>query len=109
MDGYQRVIQVQEGDCFTRKVTQERFLSFVADILSAGKAKFTPYLLENNVPSSPWVVDEANDWWVYFDDADSSLVRLHNRWGNREALNALAAWIAAAKTAKVRQLTAAER
>jgi hypothetical protein len=77
------------------------FVEFVAAILSAGRTRsFKPTQL-NATNDLEWSVCETNNWWVIFDQQDSSLVYLQDRYDVKIAIDALAAWVAYCWCAKV--------
>ena len=89
-------LKAHPSAAFKTEDDRQRFASYVADILNAGQRReFTPTRLnESTSKSREWSVSSNNDWWVFFDETDPSLVRIQQRYGVMEALEPLAKYVA---------------
>jgi hypothetical protein len=88
------VIRTEGAYSFKKAETREQFLTVVAGILSAGQRAFVPYKMNGTTTDLQWVVDAGNDWFLFFDEKDSGLVRIRHRYGDRQGLESLAGWLA---------------
>ena len=89
------IIEVNPHANFAIKDQRQRFIAFVSAMLSAGRSgrPFEPYQLNPDSSDLEWVVDEHNDWWVFFDDENPLRVRIKQRYDAPE-LATLGDWIA---------------
>lgn len=89
------IIEVNPHASFASKDQRQRFIAFVAGMLAVGRfgRPFEPYQLNPDSSDLEWVVDEHNDWWVFFDDENPLRVRIRQRYDVPE-LSTLGAWIA---------------
>jgi hypothetical protein len=89
------VLKAHPTESYKTSEARQRFVRFVADLLSAGQREFSPQLHNAHEELDlEWGVDSGNDWWVFFSRDDPTLVRIQHRYGAREALDPLCAWIA---------------
>lgn len=98
-------LKAHSSATFKTEEDRQRFASFVSDILNAGLSReFTPVRLnESTSKSREWSVASNNDWWVFFDEKDTALVRIQHRYGILEALEPLAKYVAYAWRATIVQ------
>jgi len=76
------------------KDTRERFARMVSKLIAAGSDRSGGHLENLNRSDMEWSVDSGNDWWVFFDPRDPSLVRIKQRYDVKPALMAIGGWLA---------------
>lgn len=98
------IIEVNEFQSFAKQSERQRFIAFMAAMLAAGGTgrRFEPYQLNPGSSDLEWVVDEGNDWWVFFDSENPLRVRIKQRYDIPQ-LNVLGEWIAYRWRAKIVQ------
>jgi hypothetical protein len=87
------ILKAHPSMSFSDKETRERFVKFVAKMLST-EGPFEPFKVNANVTDLEWSVDKTNDWWVFFDADDWARVRIKQRYDVGAALTSLGGWIA---------------
>ena len=89
-------IKVRPNAAFKTHEDRQRFAAFVGDILAAGQTrKFTPTELnDGRNKGREWSVADNNDWWVFFDEKDTTQVTIQQRYGVMEALGPLCDYVA---------------
>jgi len=88
------ILKLHPSMSFSDKETRQRFVAFVARLLSGEGREFEPQRLNRPVTDLEWTVDAGNDWWVFFDPQDRSRVRIKHRYDVAPALTSLGGWIA---------------
>ncbi len=90
---YYRFIQLSPAESFARADQRKRFVDYLARVINAGND--VPYEAHTlNDSDYQWSVDSGNDWWVFFEEGASGLVRIQHRYGSQLALRALCDWLA---------------
>jgi len=74
------ILKAHPSQSFAKKQTRDNFVQYVSELLSAGHGPFEARQLNPNTTDLEWQVDSGNDWWVFFDRNDPSLVRIKNRY-----------------------------
>lgn len=74
------ILKAHPSHSFAKKDTRDDFIKYVSALLSAGRQPFKPYQLNAGTTDLEWQVDDGNDWWVFFDRHDPTLVRIKNRY-----------------------------
>lgn len=87
-------IKAEGPRSFKAAVNREAFVKLASGVVSAGTGgrTFEPYTM--NSCDRQWVIDAGNDWFLTFDPDDETLVRIRHRYGDTDALQALATWAA---------------
>lgn len=88
------ILKLHPSMSFSDTETRQRFVKFVARLLSVEGREFAPLQLNGNVTDLEWSVDAGNDWWVFFDHDDWSCVRVKQRYDVASALTSMGGWIA---------------
>lgn len=88
------ILKLHPSMSFSDMQTRERFVKFVARLLSTDSVDFAVYQLNKNTTNLEWSVDQSNNWWVFFDENDWSKVRIKQRYDVAHALRALGGWLA---------------
>lgn len=89
-------IEIKAEGAYSFKSAENRqsFVNIAAGVLSAGGRAFEPYKMNASTTDKEWVIDAGNDWFLIFDPADTTLVRIRHRNGDQGALQSLAGWLA---------------
>lgn len=88
------ILKAHPSMSFADKDTRTRFVALVSQIINTEPTSFTPEQLNKGSTDLEWCVDAGNDWWVFFDRDDKSLVRIKNRYDVKPLLMSLGGWIA---------------
>jgi hypothetical protein len=83
------ILKAHPSQSFAKKETRDNFVRYVTDLLSAGHGTFEPEQLNVGTTDLEWCVNSGNDWWVFFDRNDPTLVRIKNRYDVKQMLVSL--------------------
>lgn len=83
-------IKADGARSFNDAIIRAAFVKLASGVVSAGTSvrAFEPYMMNNSDMS--WVLDPGNDWFLIFHPEDASIARIRHRYGDRDALQALA-------------------
>lgn len=87
------ILKAHPSQSFVKKEIRDNFVRYVSDLLSAGHRPFEPQQLNASTTDLEWTVDSGNDWWVFFDRQDPTIVRIKNRYDVKPMLMSLAGLI----------------
>jgi len=83
------ILKAHPSHSFAKRETRDNFIKFVSELLSAGHMPYEPSQLNAGTTDLEWQVDAGNDWWVFFDRNDPTLVRIKNRYDVKPMLMSL--------------------